>query len=72
MEAFHAAYVRGQIVPAPQEYVELILAPAILHIDPLSFAGYPPALRMRMTTLLWAYIGMGNGMNPMMVQHATT
>lgn len=69
VDAFHAAFVRGQIVPAPPEYVELILAPAILHIDPMRFMEYPPAMRMRITNLLWAYIGMGNGMNLQVVRH---
>lgn len=74
MDAFHAAFIRGKIAPAPQEYVELILVPAVLHIDPMVFVAYPPALRARITTLLWSYVAMGNGMNPMVMRHddATT
>lgn len=43
----------------PRMYTDLILIPAILHIEPLTFAGYPPALQMQMRGLLRYYIAGG-------------
>jgi hypothetical protein len=37
----------------------LILVPALLHIDPLVFAQYPPLLKMKMRVLLLRFLGAG-------------
>ena len=50
---------RGRIYSAPDEYAELILVPAMLHIDPMVFADYPPALKLKMRGLLTHYIAAG-------------
>jgi hypothetical protein len=63
-EAFHAAYGRGRLVKPPDEYADLILIPAILHIDPLRFAEYPPMLRAKIRGLLTIYLAGGQGLNP--------
>ena len=65
MDAFHAAYARGKLVRPPEPYVELILVPAVLHIEPLAFRMYPPALRERVKGLLLRYLAAGQGMTPM-------
>ncbi len=64
MEGFHAAYKQGRLVPPPHEYMDLILVPAILHIDPLAFDDYPVALKGRIRRLLTIYIREGWGGNP--------
>ena len=43
--------------------MDLILIPAILHIDPLHFAEYPPLLQERMRDLLALHIQAGHGLN---------
>ena len=50
---------RGRIYSAPDEYAELILVPAMLHIDPMVFMDYPPALKLKMRGLLTHYIAAG-------------
>jgi hypothetical protein len=50
---------RGRIVTPPDEYMDLILVPAMLHIDPLVFLDYPPAMRYQIRTLLMHYIAAG-------------
>ena len=48
----------------PDEYADLILIPAMLHIDPLTFMDYPPAMQYKLRTLLTFYVasgGMSNG-----------
>lgn len=57
------------MVPPPTEYMDLILVPAILHIDPLVFDGYPYALKGRIRRLLSVYIAEGWGGKPEMVKH---
>ena len=69
MEGFHRAYQNGRMVTPPAEYMDLILIPAILHIDPLTFAGYPPALQGRMRGLLGVYIAQGWGGKPEIIKH---
>jgi hypothetical protein len=59
VDAFHSAYKRGRLVAPPQEYADLILVPALLHIDPLVFAQYPPLLKMKMRVLLLRFLGAG-------------
>ena len=54
---------------APEEYTDLILVPAILHIGPLAFLDYPPALQQTMRLWLRYYIAGGQGLNPMVVKH---
>ena len=50
---------RGRVYDAPDEYAELVLIPAMLHIDPLSFMEYPPALKLKMRHLLTHYVASG-------------
>jgi hypothetical protein len=57
------------MVTPPTEYLDLILIPAMLHIDPLTFDGYPPALQGRMRRLLITYIANGWGGKPEMIKH---
>jgi hypothetical protein len=47
------------LVSAPDEYLDLVLIPAMLHIDPLVFMEYPPAMRYQIRTLLMHYIAAG-------------
>lgn len=53
----------GRLVTVPDEYAELVLVPALLHIDPLAFATYPPALREKMKRLMMHYIAYGGYSN---------
>lgn len=64
MTAFHAAYNDGRFVPPPDDYLDLILIPAVLHIDPLVFAEYPPAMALKIRVLAMHYIASGQGMRP--------
>ena len=59
VEGFHAAYRGGRTVAPPDEYMDLILIPQALHIDPLTFAGYPPQLQGRIRHLLLINIAQG-------------
>jgi len=47
----------------PDEYADLILVPAMLHIDPIAFMDYPPALRLKLRVLLMHYIAAGGGLH---------
>lgn len=53
------------MVPPPVEYIDMILIPAILHIDPLTFAAYPPGVQGRVRQLLMDFIGGGWGPGPL-------
>ena len=66
--AFHSAYTDGRLVPPPDEYVDLILIPMYLHIDPLRFAEYPEMLRARMRSLLMQAVQGGWAGNPGVVR----
>lgn len=55
-------------MPPPGEYVDLILVPSILHIDPLTFAAYPPYLQGRMRGLLLDHIASGWAGKPEMIK----
>ena len=68
VEAFHAAYRAGRMVPAPDDYIDMILVPGILHIDPLAFAAYPPLVQAKIRRLLRHYIAAGWGGNPQMIE----
>jgi hypothetical protein len=46
-------------VSAPDEYLDLVLIPAMLHIDPLAFMEYPPALAYKLRVLVMHYIAAG-------------
>jgi hypothetical protein len=60
VDSFHAAYQRGQIVPMPDDYMDLIILPSITGVDPLRFAmDYPPLLRVKMRQLAMAHIAKG-------------
>lgn len=41
----------------------MILVPSILHIDPLAFDAYPPALKARIRYMLAMHIGAGHALN---------
>lgn len=60
---FNEALARGRIVTPPEEYADLVLVPAILHIDPLMFLDYPPAMQIKIRTLLMYYIASGGVLN---------
>ena len=48
----------------PTEYMDYVLIPAALHIDPLAFAGYPLALKLRIRNLMPYYLtSKSNGRN---------
>jgi hypothetical protein len=46
-------------VTPPEEYLDLVLIPAMLHIDPLTFMDYPPALAYKLRGLVLHYIATG-------------
>lgn len=50
---------RGRVVTAPEEYANLVLVPALLHIDPMVFMSYPPGLQIKMRNLMMHYIAAG-------------
>lgn len=50
--------------------MDLILIPAILHIDPMAFHTYPPPIQERTRRLLIKYIAAGWGGNPETIQGA--
>jgi hypothetical protein len=56
-------------VTPPEEYADLILVPAVLHIDPLVFARYPPALRAKVRGWMMYWLAGGQGMNPEVIDH---
>lgn len=64
MEAFHAAYSHGELVQPPDDYMDLILIPAVLHTSWSEFAGYPLAIQERIRALLMFYLAAGQGMRP--------
>lgn len=51
----------------PSEYMDLIVIPQVLHIDPLQFAEYPLVLQQRIRGLLQAHIAHGWAGNTEMV-----
>ena len=63
VDAFHAAYHKGRFTPPPTEYMDLILIPQHLHIDPMTFDGYPRPVQARIRNLLTANIRYGWGGN---------
>lgn len=68
MVAFHLAYRDGRVVTPPDEYMDLVLVPMYLHIDPLHFAEYPEMVRRRIRRLLMETIAGGWAGNPAMVK----
>jgi hypothetical protein len=65
VDAFHAAYQRGQIVPMPDEYMDLIVVPQITGVDPLRLVtDYPPFLRAKIRALAMVHIAKGWAGNP--------
>jgi hypothetical protein len=50
VDGFFAALRQSRLVRPPDEYIDLIIIPAVLHIDPLRLLDYPP-----MTAELLAY-----------------
>lgn len=59
MDAFHAAYVRGEVTMPPTEYTDLILVPTILHTPTVEFWELPPLMQEKMRRLLYRYIAAG-------------
>jgi hypothetical protein len=59
VDAFHAAYATGRIVSAPDEYMDLILIPAILHTPTVTLWAMPPAMQAMTRDLLLRYIAGG-------------
>jgi hypothetical protein len=47
------------MVPIPDDYAVYALIPAVLHIDPLTFLEYPPAMQYKIRVLLNYYIASG-------------
>jgi hypothetical protein len=43
----------------PDEYADLVLIPAVLHIDPLAFMEYPPAMQYKIRHLLGYWLASG-------------
>lgn len=69
VDGFHAALRRGQLVRPPDEYLDLIVIPAVLHIDPLRLlADYPPVLRETLRVYVMTWLAGGQGLNLDMVQ----
>ena len=55
---------RGQLVAPPEEYLDLIVIPAVLHVDPLRLvAEYPPALREALRAWVLHWLAGGQGIN---------
>ena len=50
---------RGRVVTVPDEYADLVLVPAMLHIDPMAFMNYPPALKAKIRHLMLHYVAAG-------------
>jgi hypothetical protein len=46
-------------VTPPEEYLDLVLIPAMLHIDPLAFMESPPVLAYKIRALVMYYIAAG-------------
>lgn len=68
MDAFHAAYRRQQLVEPPDEYIDLVLIPRYLHIDPVTFHAYPPLLQERIRHLFMLNLRYGWSGNPEMIE----
>lgn len=54
---------RGRIANIPDEYAELVLIPATLHISPMEFMNYPPALQIKIRHLLMHYLASSGGLH---------
>lgn len=52
---------------SPSEYMDLILVPSILHIDPLAFHEYPPALKGRIRNMVMYHIAGGHALNTQII-----
>lgn len=59
MIGFHEALARGRFVTPPEEYLDLVMIPAMLHIDPLRLMEYPPALLYKLRGLALHYAAAG-------------
>ena len=68
VDGFHAALRQGRLVRPPDEYLDVIVIPAVLHIDPLALQNYPPALHAAVRAWVMAWIGSGQGLNLDVVQ----
>ena len=59
VDAFHAGYVRGQVTRPPDEYTDMILIPAILHMRTVEFWALSPIVQEKTRRLLQRYIAAG-------------
>jgi hypothetical protein len=57
--AFHEAYLRGELVPPPDDYAELILIPAVLNTPWAVYNEYPPAIKLQTRNLLISWLASG-------------
>jgi hypothetical protein len=64
VDAFMSAYARGRLETPPDELLELIIIPAVLHTPWTLFRNYPPALQAATKRLVMVWLGGGQGMNP--------
>jgi hypothetical protein len=68
VDGFFAALRQGRLVRPPDDYLDIIVIPAVLHIDPLRLLDYPPVLRETLRTWVMTWLGGGQGLNLDMVQ----
>lgn len=59
MAAFHAGYLHGQVTRPPDEYIDLVLIPAILHTPTAHFWTLPWPVQEKTRRLLLQYIAGG-------------
>ena len=64
MEGFHAGLMKGRLTRPPDAYLDLVVIPAVLHVDPLRLvAEYPPALRAALRAWVMHWLAGGQGLN---------
>lgn len=68
VDAFHAGYIKGHVTRPPNEYVDLILVPAILHTPTAQFWELPFIVQEKMRGLLMRYIAGGWAGNTRLVK----
>lgn len=68
IEAFHAGYRKGRVNRPPDEYMDTILVPAILHTTTEQFHARSYAIQERTRRMLMYYIAGGWAGNPGIVK----
>jgi hypothetical protein len=68
VDGFFAALRQSRLVRPPDEYIDLIVIPAVLHIDPLRLLDYPPVLRETLRAWVMTWLAGGQGLNLDVVQ----